>query len=364
FVVGVATEIENIGDTDDLYRARISDPTGTFVVYAGQYQPDAMTFFAELETPEFVSVVGKARTYQPDDSDRVYTSIRPEEVSVVDSETRDRWTVETARQTLERIENFKKVLRNGESDPNVQRAIKEYGTDIEYLNELRESVLDVVRSIAGVEETSTASGESEKTKGLETQETKQDSGAETEPEEEVEEDIPEFETEEPDTSDLEAKDTTGTEDTEVSQEELGGETEWEWDEDQREQVKEEFGDEFSTGTEIGSKEETREEMETGTESSQAEISPSEEDIEEGAIEEESEVEEEKEEETSGPDESAESIVMGVIEEEDGDEGVLREDIIRIAAERGLDEEEAEDILENLLMEGMCYPTDGDRIKPL
>jgi len=59
FVTGVLTEVERVGE-DDLLRARVSDPTGTFVVYAGQYQPDAVSFFADTETPEFVAVVGKA----------------------------------------------------------------------------------------------------------------------------------------------------------------------------------------------------------------------------------------------------------------------------------------------------------------
>ena len=41
-VIGVATDIESLGDKDKpRYRARIADPTGTFYVSAGEYQPSA-----------------------------------------------------------------------------------------------------------------------------------------------------------------------------------------------------------------------------------------------------------------------------------------------------------------------------------
>ena len=42
FVVGVITDVENVGtDGQPMWRARVSDPSGTFHVYAGQYQPEA-----------------------------------------------------------------------------------------------------------------------------------------------------------------------------------------------------------------------------------------------------------------------------------------------------------------------------------
>ncbi|MGQ0797240.1 MAG: RPA family protein, partial [Methanobacteriota archaeon] len=42
FVVGVVTDVENVGtDMQPMWRARVADPTGTFHLYAGQYQPEA-----------------------------------------------------------------------------------------------------------------------------------------------------------------------------------------------------------------------------------------------------------------------------------------------------------------------------------
>ncbi len=40
FVVGTLTEVTSVND--EMVRARVVDPTGAFVVYAGQYQPDEL----------------------------------------------------------------------------------------------------------------------------------------------------------------------------------------------------------------------------------------------------------------------------------------------------------------------------------
>ena len=105
-VVGVCTDVEAVGESGDLYRARISDPTGVFTVYAGQYQPGPQQFLSELtELPAFLAVTGKARTYEPEPGS-VFVSIRPENITTVDAATRDQWIVETARRTIERLEGL------------------------------------------------------------------------------------------------------------------------------------------------------------------------------------------------------------------------------------------------------------------
>jgi len=105
FVVGTLTETEDVGDDSEYWRGRIVDPTGTFFSYAGQYQPEAASALRETETPAYVAVVGKPRTYETDEGD-TNVSLRPESITVVDAATRDRWVVETAERTLERIEAF------------------------------------------------------------------------------------------------------------------------------------------------------------------------------------------------------------------------------------------------------------------
>ncbi|PSP41214.1 DNA-binding protein [Halobacteriales archaeon QH_6_64_20] len=103
FVVGTLTETEDVGEDSEYWRGRVVDPTGTFFVYAGQYQPEAANVLREIETPKYVAVVGKPRTYETDEGD-TNVAVRPESITIVDAATRDRWVTETAGRTVERIE--------------------------------------------------------------------------------------------------------------------------------------------------------------------------------------------------------------------------------------------------------------------
>jgi RPA family protein len=105
FLVGTLTEKEDVGEDSEYWRGRIVDPTGTFFVYAGQYQPEAASALRDLEPPAYVAIVGKPRTFETDDG-TVNVSVRPESITVVDASTRDRWVVETAQRTLDRVEAF------------------------------------------------------------------------------------------------------------------------------------------------------------------------------------------------------------------------------------------------------------------
>ena len=164
FVVGVLTEVEPV--SDDVLRARVVDPTGAFVVYAGQYQPDAKTFLERAEPPQFVAVTGKARTFEPDDADVVYTSVRPESINAVDADTRDRWTVQAAAATLDRVATCAAALEREERgealresllasgvEPalaaGVPRAIDHYGTTGAYLAAVHETALQAAEVVAG-----------------------------------------------------------------------------------------------------------------------------------------------------------------------------------------------------------------------
>jgi RPA family protein len=164
FLVGVLTEKERVND--DMIRARIVDPTGPFVVYAGQYQPEALTALERLDAPAFVAVTGKARTFSPEDSERVYTSVRPESIAEVDADTRDRWVVVTAERTLERIGamagarlsglsgNALREALIGEDVPpslaaGIPLALEHYDTSGAYLAAVREAALDAARVVAG-----------------------------------------------------------------------------------------------------------------------------------------------------------------------------------------------------------------------
>jgi uncharacterized protein len=164
FVAGTLTEVTSVND--EMVRARVVDPTGAFVVYAGQYQPDELATLESIEPPAFVAVTGKARTFQPDDADRVYTSIRPESIATVDADTRDRWVVSAAEQTLERIGTYAAAMgldadgdaltdalvedgvESGLAD-GIPLAMDHYGTTPDYLAALRDCALEACEVVAG-----------------------------------------------------------------------------------------------------------------------------------------------------------------------------------------------------------------------
>ncbi|WP_458190713.1 RPA family protein [Haladaptatus sp. NG-WS-4] len=146
FVVGTLTETEDVGSEDEYWQGRIVDPTGTFFVYAGQYQPEAAGMLRDTEPPAFVAVVGKPRTYETDDG-TVNVSLRPEHLTIVDEITRDRWVIETAERTLERIDAF-----DDEANKYGRMARDEYG---EMIDIYQQTVIEAVESLESAEDAST-----------------------------------------------------------------------------------------------------------------------------------------------------------------------------------------------------------------
>ncbi|WP_440953414.1 RPA family protein [Methanococcoides sp. FTZ1] len=134
FIVGTLIEKEDIGTDSEYWRGRVSDPTGSFMIYAGQYQPEAAQFLSECDTPAFVAIVGKPSTYKTAEG-TVLTSVRPESISLVDGTTRDLWVADTARRTLERIRELDSM------DPNVIKAKEHYNTDVSHYSSMVKEAL-------------------------------------------------------------------------------------------------------------------------------------------------------------------------------------------------------------------------------
>ncbi len=108
-VIGVITEVENIATEEEpMWRARLSDPTGTFYLSAGQYQPEAAQQLAKLKPPAFAAVMGKSRVYSPEEG-TIYVSIRPEMVKEVDESLRDFWVLEACKDLRNRIAAMKEA---------------------------------------------------------------------------------------------------------------------------------------------------------------------------------------------------------------------------------------------------------------
>jgi RPA family protein len=109
-VAGVLTEKENVGTDDEpMWRGRVQDlAAGNFFINVGRYQPEAAAAMADIDTPAFIAVVGKVRTYTGDD-ERVFVSIRPECVVKITEDIRAQWILEAARSTWDRLNRMKKV---------------------------------------------------------------------------------------------------------------------------------------------------------------------------------------------------------------------------------------------------------------
>ncbi len=122
YIVGVLTDVENIVEGGDFVRAHLSDPTGVFTLYSGQYQQGVTEKLSNIDVPSFVAVVGKTRTFTPEDSGTLYVSVRPEIVVEVNAKIRDEWILETARHTKDRIEALVEATKMNQ--PSVQELEK------------------------------------------------------------------------------------------------------------------------------------------------------------------------------------------------------------------------------------------------
>jgi len=109
FFVGVLTDVEVMSEDGSFVRAHVSDPTGVFTLFSGQFQPEMTEKLQSFDVPSFVAVTGKSRSYQPEDGDAMYASVRPEQIVEVNASIRDQWILETILHTKERIEAVKEA---------------------------------------------------------------------------------------------------------------------------------------------------------------------------------------------------------------------------------------------------------------
>lgn len=159
FFVGTLTEKDDIGGDTEYWRGRVVDPTGSILIYAGQYQPEAAQILANIEAPAYVAVVGKPNLYQTEDGN-IIISLRAESIQQVDKATRDQWIMDTARRTSERLQVLKSVKpvsvsidfdtadRVSSSSPvqDAQRAMEHYHTDIEHYKQMVIRALSSLRA--------------------------------------------------------------------------------------------------------------------------------------------------------------------------------------------------------------------------
>lgn len=143
FIIGVLTDTENISEQGELLRAHVSDPTGVFTLYSGQYQQDATDALSDIEVPAFVAIIGKSRTYTPEEG-TLYVSIRPEKIMEVNAQIRDRWILETCKNTKDRVEAIMEAMKMTETNIN---ELKKLG----YSRELSEGITTALKNYENID---------------------------------------------------------------------------------------------------------------------------------------------------------------------------------------------------------------------
>lgn len=97
FVVGALIEKEDVGTDSEYWKLVVSDQKGTFRAYIGMYQESALAAIDNIEVPSFVSMVCKVKSNEY--NEKMYYTLAPESINVVDEATYDRWVAETEVQT-------------------------------------------------------------------------------------------------------------------------------------------------------------------------------------------------------------------------------------------------------------------------
>jgi len=143
FIIGVLTDVENISEEGELIRAHVSDPTGVFTIYSGQYQKEVTDALSKIDVPAFVAIIGKARTYSPEEG-TLFVSIRPERILEVSADVRDQWILETCKNTKDRIEAFLEASKMDRSDAY---KLKKLG----YSQELSEGIIEALKNYENVD---------------------------------------------------------------------------------------------------------------------------------------------------------------------------------------------------------------------
>ena len=143
FIVGVLTDIEDIGTEGIRRRARISDPTGIHVVYAETFNPEAAGVLSDMEIPSYAAIVGKARIYEPEEG-MLYLSTRAEVARKSTIDTRNQWIIEACRGTLLRINAMKDAMNMSNPSP---RQLRELG----YPSLIAEGVTEALKMYSDID---------------------------------------------------------------------------------------------------------------------------------------------------------------------------------------------------------------------
>lgn len=140
FFVGTLTDVSQV--RDDMVRARVSDPTGSWSFFSGRFDRETTAALSRMETPSLVALTAKVRAYESQGTERV--AFRPETVLPTTRAVRNRWTLDTARQTEERLGRLG-------TDSGLQQVREHYRVDSEPYRQAAKQALAVLAEGAEVE---------------------------------------------------------------------------------------------------------------------------------------------------------------------------------------------------------------------
>ena len=125
-VAGLLERIEgrDVANGSVIYQGQLRDPSGINYFSVGDYVSDSVKdltiqLSSRLESgePILVLMIAKTRLYQTDEG-AIYTSLRPEEMCVIDTQRYASWLAKTSQSLMERMSTYLSSLdydSNGES---------------------------------------------------------------------------------------------------------------------------------------------------------------------------------------------------------------------------------------------------------
>ena len=128
-VAGLLERIEgrDVANGSVIYQGQLRDPSGINYFSVGDYVSDSVKeltiqLSARLESgePILILMIAKTRLYQTDEG-AIYTSLRPEEMCVIDTQRYASWLAKTSQSLMERMSTY---LSSLDYDSNVESMAK------------------------------------------------------------------------------------------------------------------------------------------------------------------------------------------------------------------------------------------------
>ncbi len=145
FLSGALTEVI---DTGDVLRCRLADPTGAFDIVISSRRSVVADTLREIPVPSFVTVSGTAQCYRRNEG--IAVTVRPDHIQPVDRPIRDAWVLETAEQTLVRVEQLLCAINGTSQDKRTLVPLRHYALTQEQLKEQVAIVERAVQSVLAV----------------------------------------------------------------------------------------------------------------------------------------------------------------------------------------------------------------------